>query len=263
MNRKNAAIQLLSVFTVACVLYLAGCFGTEEPTTANPDVETKEVATPEPTPTVLPVVTAEALEAESQSQFYHTVVQDDRVPDLATKYGTTLEQILIANPGLNPDRIFLGDQILIPGATTDSSGANLDPTDRAPGESVDYAIKEGDTFGTIANEFTVSVAALEEANPGVEAHSLQISHLIVIPPYGTGLSAAQLEAIATTVPLQRDPGQPAVHIVEAGDILSSIADAYSVTVDQIIEANNIADPDNVNVGTELLIPPPLANPSGD
>lgn len=263
MNRRNIAIPVLLVVTFFAVLYLAGCFGSEESSTAQTDPETKEVATPEPTATVIPVVTAEALQAESQSQFYHTVVKDDKVEDLALKYATTVEQILIANPGLKPNLLFIGDEILIPGATTDNSAANNDPTDRAPGESVDYAIKENDTFGTIAKEYTVSVDALKEANPGVEEHRLQISQLIVIPPYGTGLSAAQLEAIATTVPVKREPGQPQTHVVQAGDVLSSIADAYDVTIDQLIEANNLANPDDITPGTELLVPVPLPKLASD
>lgn len=260
MNRQNRAIPILIVLTIAFGLYLAGCFGSEETTTAN---ESEAKPTPEPTATVIAVVTAEALQAESVSQFWHTVVEGDRLEDIAPKYTTTVEQILIANPGIDPRGLFIGDKILIPGATTDNSAADKDPTERGPDEYIDYAIRENDNFGTIAKEYTVSVQALEEANPGVDPRYLQINSLIVIPPYGTGLSASQLEALATTVPVQRDPGEPLWHVVAAGDNLSAIADVYDVTTDQIMEANALSNADDINVGTSLLIPPPLANPDGN
>jgi len=47
-----------------------------------------------------------------------------------------------------------------------------------------------------------------------------------------------------------------VHVVRAGETLSSIATRYGVTVDAILQANRISDPDSINAGQKLAIPKP-------
>ncbi len=46
------------------------------------------------------------------------------------------------------------------------------------------------------------------------------------------------------------------HVVEAGQTLSAIAQAYKVSVKSIMQANNIKDPTKVRVGQKLFIPDP-------
>lgn len=44
------------------------------------------------------------------------------------------------------------------------------------------------------------------------------------------------------------------HTVQAGENLTTIAQQYGVTVEAIVTANEITDPDRVTVGTTLIIP---------
>lgn len=46
------------------------------------------------------------------------------------------------------------------------------------------------------------------------------------------------------------------HVVESGQTLSAIAQAYKVSVKSIMKANKIKDPTRVRVGQELFIPDP-------
>lgn len=46
------------------------------------------------------------------------------------------------------------------------------------------------------------------------------------------------------------------HVVEAGDTLGAIAARYGVTVEAIVEANDLSDPDVLAIGDELVIPAP-------
>jgi LysM repeat protein len=52
------------------------------------------------------------------------------------------------------------------------------------------------------------------------------------------------------------PEWPKSYIMELGDTLSSIAEQFGVTSDLIVAYNDIPDPDNVPIGTELIIPEP-------
>ena len=56
----------------------------------------------------------------------------------------------------------------------------------------------------------------------------------------------------TTLP----PAAPRVYIVESGDTLSGIADRFGTTAADIIELNEMTDPDNLSIGDELLVPAP-------
>lgn len=44
------------------------------------------------------------------------------------------------------------------------------------------------------------------------------------------------------------------HVVKPGETISQIAAAYRVTVDAIVRANNLKNPDNVRAGQKLFIP---------
>ncbi len=63
---------------------------------------------------------------------------------------------------------------------------------------------------------------------------------------GTQTALAQ-QSIPTPTP----QGQ---YIVKAGDTLAKIADEFQTTVDEIAALNNIADPNQIEVGQRLIIP---------
>jgi LysM repeat protein len=46
------------------------------------------------------------------------------------------------------------------------------------------------------------------------------------------------------------------HVVEAGQTISAIAQAYKVTPASIMKANKITDPTKIRVGQKLFIPDP-------
>lgn len=59
----------------------------------------------------------------------------------------------------------------------------------------------------------------------------------------------------TTATVLADQG---TYIVQPGDTLSSIAQQYGVTVQAIVAANNLANPNFITVGQELIIPDPTS-----
>ncbi len=48
--------------------------------------------------------------------------------------------------------------------------------------------------------------------------------------------------------------QPATHTLQSGETLYSLSRTYGVSVDEIIAANGITAPENLSVGSQLLIP---------
>ncbi len=81
-------------------------------------------------------------------------------------------------------------------------------------------------------------------------------------------NAAPLPVVEEAYPVENDTGgeveeeamATAVttisHTVQHGDTILNIARRYGVTVDTIVAANNISNPNHIEVGTTLLIPQP-------
>jgi len=258
--RQNRAVPILLVLTFAFILYLAGCFGSEEPITVADDTPT-----PVATATVPPVVSPSVEFQSDEEPFFHTVEEGDRLGTIASKYSVSNDVILRANPGLDGNVLIVGQTLRIPGATTNNETFVEAGPDRPDGVTVDYVVQPNDTLGGIANVWTVDLDALIEANPGVDANALQVNDLLVIPPWGTGIDPADLQPRTTPVPIQRSPNDPPIeHTVAAGDFISAIAELYSVTSSQIVDLNDLPNAGNdIQIGQVLLIPPPLADETED
>lgn len=154
-----------------------------------------------------------------------------------------------------------------PGANTPSG--LITPTS-LPGTSGDdclYIIQAGDSLYGIAlesDEFTLE--DLRAANPDLTGENplLDIGQQINLPcPNGAGGAVAGTTAPVNTTPLPPPSGATAAnplppgstsYTVQAGDTLYSIALDNGVTVQQIINANNLTNPDRLDIGDVLIIP---------
>jgi len=79
------------------------------------------------------------------------------------------------------------------------------------------------------------------------------------PPTATALPVAQ--ATQPPTPTLSPTPEPALHVVRAGESLAALAGAYGVSVQDMVEANAIRDPDKIEVGQELVIPGPARIPT--
>lgn len=251
MIRQNRAVPIMLLLTLGFVLWVGGCLDSDAD-----DLTAEPLPTPVPTSTPAPVVTEAADNAPpAEEPFVYTIEEGDLLDTIAAKFNVDTSVILLANPGLNASVLFIGQELKIPGATTEQL-AIVNPEDRPEGEPTDYVVKAGDTMGAIANTYVVSSAALQAANPTVDAGSLQIGQLLSVPPLYTGLSPDEVASVTGNQKVDRLPNETLTHVVKAGDLLSSLADIYSVDVDEIMFRNSLTDANEIYIGQELLIPPP-------
>ncbi len=86
--------------------------------------------------------------------------------------------------------------------------------------------------------------------------------LIVTPTTGVDLVAAptptpaSVDLLPTPTPVSAAASEPEVYVVQQGDSLFVIALRYNLTVDQLMQANNLTNPDYVFSGQRLVIPSP-------
>ncbi|MCY4024581.1 MAG: LysM domain-containing protein [Anaerolineaceae bacterium] len=127
-----------------------------------------------------------------------------------------------------------------------------------------HTVLGGDTLYDIAIANDTTVNAMFAANP-----SLSRDNTVIRPGQRLVIaSCPELEDLfAEPTPLPR-PATPVpiivvtslpegyrMHVVESGDTLYSIALAWGRTTSALIEANELTDPDRLEVGQEILIPP--------
>jgi LysM repeat protein/membrane protease YdiL (CAAX protease family) len=98
-----------------------------------------------------------------------------------------------------------------------------------------YTVQPGDSLADIAALYSTTVEELLRLNDLPEPNLLYTGQTIVVPG-------------------RAPPPGPSVHVVEEGETLSTIAERYGTTVDELLRLNDVPDPNNVPVGQPLFLP---------
>lgn len=153
----------------------------------------------------------------------YTVQPGDTLYSLAQRFGITVRDILAANPQItDPSRIYPGQVLDIP----------LSPGQ--PGSTFRYVVQPGDTLYRIARRYQVSIESLRAANPQITNPNLIVPGQIIYIPYRTMNQ----------------------YVIQPGDSLYKIAQAFGVELEALIAANPGIEPQNLQVGQVLNIPDP-------
>lgn len=153
----------------AAILVVGGFWLLKLPT-ATPD-ELDSTGTPVATPTAssTPTPTRTLMPTRAPTSIpplAHEVQSGETLSSIAAQYNTTVEDILAANPGVVPELLQPGDVLKIP-VTSYGEGPfpTLDPDFPTPeGGYVVYRVEQGDTLGSIAERYGVSVTSIIIAN---------------------------------------------------------------------------------------------------
>ncbi|MBU6251390.1 MAG: LysM peptidoglycan-binding domain-containing protein [Cyanobacteria bacterium REEB417] len=191
----------------------------------------------------LAVVLPAGVVLPSASRADVVVKPGETLSEIAERNGVSLTRLMQANGISDPAFVEAGRRLVIPG--TRSTAAAARPAPAAGGSTT---VKPGETLSEIADRHGTTVERLMQLN---------------------GISNPNLVAAGTRLTL---PGQPRRsvaqsansrhHVVQSGETLSHIADAYDMPVERLIALNRISDPNLVVAGTRLEIkaPPPVAKP---
>lgn len=152
----------------------------------------------------------------------YVVQKGDSLYSIAQKFGTTVDQLKKWN-NLTSNTLQIG-QVLIVSESTETPP----PTENY----ITYTVKSGDTLYKIANEFNTSVQQLMELN-NLGTTVLTIGQTLRIPT--------------------SNPSTTNTYTVKSGDSLWKIANQFGVSVDDLINANNLTST-VLQVGQQLIIP---------
>jgi LysM repeat protein len=100
--------------------------------------------------------------------------------------------------------------------------------------SADYVVKSGDTVVGIAGQYGVSPSDLASTNNLADPDLIGIGQILIIPG-------------------QDPPGTPGTHVVASGESLAQVAAHYGTTINALVEANDLSNPNLIRIGQQLVI----------
>ena len=139
----------------------------------------------------------------------------------------------------------------------------LTPPLTARADSITYTVQPGENLFRIGLRFGISWRDLMVAN-GLQSTSIYPGEVLIIPT-GGGVVATQSTApgaeasaspTATPVPtaLPDPAAASSVYIVQRGDTLNLIAVRYQLSVNELMQANGLANPNLIYAGQALALP---------
>jgi LysM repeat protein len=170
------------------------------------------------------------------------VLAGETLSVIAAKYGVTVEAIASASGLGDPNLVIEGQVLLVPGGQPAPAQPAATPSEAAV--SLVHVVAPGETLSSIAGRYGLTVARLADANNLANRDLVIAGERLLIPVPST---PSQTTGVA--------PDAAAFsHVVRPGDTLSGIAARYGVSMDAIIAANGIANPNIVVLGATLAIP---------
>lgn len=171
----------------------------------------------------------------------HTVQAGETLFSIARRYGLTVQQLASANRITNPELIYVGQVLVIPG-----TGA---PPSAPPsgGGTRTYIVQAGDTLFSIARRNNTTVDTLVRLNGLSNANVLYVGQVLLLP--GGQPQPATPQPTATPAP----PVETITHVVQPGETLGQIAVRYGTTYQQIALLSGITNPDLIYPGQVLTI----------
>ena len=140
-------------------------------------------------------------------------------------------------------------------ATTEPGAeATTAPETNEPRGEVTHTVTAGDTITGLSVLYDIPAEVIVAANNLTNVDSLEIGQQLIIPAAGTDVVETTPEpAVQATNPPPTT--EERTHIVQAGENLFRIGLQYGFSVDELAAYNNIANPNVLDVGQVIKIPP--------
>jgi LysM repeat protein len=131
---------------------------------------------------------------------WYVVEEGDTMSAIAVKFGIDLMVLLNMNPGIDANKIKVGDKIIIPAPNTQLDTATPIPADWRG--TIEYRIASGDTLAGIAIKFNSTVQKIMDLNNIKNANDIQAGDVIKVPVnIATPIPTATQGTIYPTLPV--------------------------------------------------------------
>lgn len=159
----------------------------------------------------------------------YVVKKGDTLYSIANRYGVNVNDLILYN-NLSSDSLSIGDEIIIP--IGQMSNENI------MGDYDTYIVQPLDTLYGISNKFGVSIDEVRNIN-NLSSDILTVGQMLLVPK---GYDIVDTDIINYVN-----------YVIKSGDTLYSIANKYGVSVNDLMQINNLIS-DNLTIGQILKIP---------
>ncbi len=172
-----------------------------------------------------------------------TVRGGDTLSDIAERYGVSIGSLMRVNGLRDSNHVEAGQTLRLPEGAAAGFTAGKGR----------HTVRSGDTLGAIALQYRVSERQLMVLNGLASADHVEKGQTLKLPsnavlPKPKTAAKPKLKP----VPVKADPNATS-HTVARGQTLTQIAKAYKVPVASLVSINSIANPNQVTVGTKLML----------
>jgi membrane-bound lytic murein transglycosylase D len=171
------------------------------------------------------------------SYLTYTVKSGDNLSKIADDYNVEVSDIKEWND-LSSDQINIGQKLKL--YTESKTTTKVTKTSKKNSKKTEYTVKAGDNLTLIADKYDVDIADLRDWND-LESDKIYSGQVLVI--YSDKKTTSKTEKTKT---------KAKTYTVKSGDNLSSIADEFEVTVDQIKDWNDL-ESDKIYSGQVLKL----------
>lgn len=164
---------------------------------------------------------------EPEKTFVYTIKPGDTLSEIAERFGTTIQTLTALNGISNPNLIYAGQQIQIPGSNAGGGSGN----------TFVYTIQSGDTLSEIAERFGTTTQALTALNGISNPNLIYAGQRILIPGSNAGGGS----------------GNSFMYTIQSGDTLSEIAERFGTTTQRLAALNGISNPNLIYAGQVIRV----------
>lgn len=167
----------------------------------------------------------------------HTVRSGESLTSVANKYNMSVQDLAALNGLSVTDGILINQKLKVSGTPSQTAKSESKPTVTTS----NYKVQAGDTLTAVANKLGVSNADIASLNGFNANTSLIAGQTIKVP--------------ATSSQVERKLNNQSVkYTVQSGDSLTSVANKYGISVDELATANNLSRTAGLIRGRVLTIP---------
>ena len=189
----------------------------------------------------------------------YVIQAGDTLGEIAEAHDTDTATIISLNPGLNPNLLWIGDELVVPsgsaprtslrsGQSQPTLNAGISSPESRPEstQTIEYVVQAGDGLWNIADSAGISLETLRAHNPQLVSDVLHPGQVVYVPV--PDYRAPALD------PSEAAGGLTDVYIVRLGDNASTIAASFGMTLNELSQLNGGINLSMIYEGQRLTVP---------
>ncbi|UJX41268.1 LysM peptidoglycan-binding domain-containing protein [Desulfovibrio sp. JY] len=196
----------------------------------------------------------------------YTVKAGDTPVSIAKKHGVSVQDLLKANKGLDPRKMRPGDSLTIPGESSgkadkkhtekeskkEKAGKKAESSSskeraaqaretakesKSSGKSGSYKVKKGDTLGSIAAKYDVSVDDLLKANKSLHPNKMRVGQEISVPGAAPAKAEPAEKTARKTEKSRESQTNTTTYTAHKRDTVHTVASKFHISLKELYRLN--------------------------